>query len=68
MHHALQSRPLKTIARVAAETKLSVPAVTDSLKAMSQLGLVREITGRRRGRVFSYTPYLEVLNEGMEQE
>jgi hypothetical protein len=27
---------------------------------------VREVTGRKRGRVFSYIPYLEVLQQGME--
>jgi Fic family protein len=66
VHHALLSRPINTIARLAEGTGLSVPAVTDSLKAIEQLGLVREITGRRRGRVFSYVPYLEVLQQGME--
>jgi DNA-binding MarR family transcriptional regulator len=59
-------RPVNTIARLAADTGLSVPAVTDSLEAMERLGLVREITGRKRGRVFSYAPYLEVLQQGME--
>jgi len=66
VHHALLSRPVNTIARLAADTGLSVPAVTDSLKAMEQLQLVREITGRKRHRVFSYVPYLEVLQQGME--
>ena len=66
VHHALLSRPINTIARLSEGTGLSVPAVTDSLKAMEQLGLVREITGRKRGRVFSYAPYLDVLQQGME--
>jgi len=66
VHQALLSRPVNTIGRLAADTHLSVPAVTDSLKALMELGLVREITGRKRGRVFSYAPYLEVLQQGME--
>lgn len=66
VHQSLLSRPLNTIARLAADTKLSVPAVTDSLKAMMELGLVRETTGRKRGRVFAYQPYLEVLQQGTE--
>ena len=66
VHHALLSRPVNTITRLAAETKLSVPAVTSALAALVELGLVREITGRRRNRVFSYVPYLEVLQQGME--
>ena len=66
VHHALLSRPVNTIAKLAHETSLSVPAVTDSLKALTSLGLVNEITGRKRGRVFTYAPYLDVLQQGME--
>ncbi len=66
VHHALLSRPVNTITRLAGDTKLSVPAVTSALAALADLGLVREVTGRRRNRVFSYVPYLEVLQQGME--
>ena len=66
VHHALLSRPVNTIARLAGGTNLSVPAVTGALAALVDLGLVREVTGRKRNRVFSYVPYLEVLQQGME--
>ncbi len=66
VHHALLSRPISNIASLAAATRLSVPAVTGSIAALIDLGLVREITGRKRGRVFSYAPYVEVLQQGME--
>lgn len=66
VHHALLSRPINTIARLARDTRLSVPTVTSTLEALETLGLVREITGRRRGRVFAYGTYLDVLQQGME--
>jgi Fic family protein len=66
VHHALLARPINTITRLRADTKLSVPAVTSSIAALTELGLVREITGRKRGRVFVYEPYLEVLKQGTE--
>ena len=66
VHQALLVHPLNTIARLAAETGLSVPTVTDSLRALAGLRLVREITGRKRGRIFSYAPYLAVLQQGTE--
>ena len=31
---------------------------------MLQLGIMREITGKRRRRLFAYAAYLEILNEG----
>ena len=66
VHHALLARPVNTIAKLAAETGLSVPAVTDSLKALMHLDLVHEITGRKRDRVFSYVPHLDLLQQGLE--
>lgn len=66
VHHALLARPINTIARLAAESNLSVPAVTSAIAALEELQLVREITGRKRGRVFAYKPYLAVLQQGTE--
>ena len=66
VHQALLARPINTIARLSADTRHSVPAVTSSIAALTELGLVREITGRKRGRVFAYGPYLEVLQQGTE--
>jgi len=61
VHEALQARPLVTVASVAKATGLSVPAVTAALAALGQLGIVREVTGKKRGRVFAYSAYLEAL-------
>ena len=61
VHEALQSRPLATIASMSGSTGLSVPAVTASMSALRTLGIVREVTGRKRGRVFEYREYLQLL-------
>jgi hypothetical protein len=34
-------------------------------RAIQRLGIVAELSGKRRGRVFSYKRYAEILNEGM---
>jgi len=36
------------------------------LKAMAELGLVKELTGQKRNRLFCYDRYLKVLSEGTE--
>ena len=66
VHQALLTRPIANIASLAAQSQLSVPAVTKSVKALVELGLVRETTGRKRGRVFVYERYLELLQQGTE--
>jgi Fic family protein len=42
-------------------TGLSVPTVNAALARLQQSGILREATGRRRGRVFVYDAYLELL-------
>ncbi len=62
----LQSTPLITIARASQETQISVPTVTVALTRLQELGIVREITNKRRDKLFSYENYLRLLNEGTE--
>lgn len=66
VYGALQRRPLRTIANLAAETGYAVPTVTAALGALGRLNIAREVTGRRRNRVFGYGPYLDILSEGTE--
>jgi Fic family protein len=63
IHHSLQARPLSTVASLTAETHLSVPTVTKAIQALESEGLVREITGRKRNKVYSYQGYLSIMNE-----
>ncbi len=45
-------------------TGLTVPTVTAVMKALEAQGVVRELTGKRRGRVYAYQRYLQLLDEG----
>jgi Fic family protein len=62
IQEALQAKPLATIATLTRATGLTTPTVTNALHELVKLDIVRETTGRARGRVFSYARYLDVLN------
>ncbi|MGQ9807673.1 MAG: Fic family protein [Armatimonadota bacterium] len=64
---ALRQRPLLTVPELCRRTGLSFPTVNKSLKLLEQMGITREVTTRQRNRVFEYTKYLAILNEGTEQ-
>ena len=64
VHDILQQTPLVTGNRLVQQTGLSVPTVNAALADLGSLAIVAEITGRRRGRVFAYSAYLGILNEG----
>src|SRR5579875_2894665 len=54
------------LAEVCAATGLSFPAAASAMELLTELGVARELTGRRRNRLFAYDRYLAVLNEGTE--
>lgn len=64
VHDFLQENPLVTGNRLVQQTGLSAPTINLALEDLEALGIVTEITGRRRGRVFGYSAYLAILNEG----
>ena len=63
---ALRDRPLANLNALTERTGVSYPTVARAVEALETLGIVREITGRKRERVFAYTRYLALLNEGTE--
>jgi Fic family protein len=66
VHEALKARPILGLTDVAERTGLSFPAASSGMKALESLGIARELTGRKRNRLFVYDQYLETLNEGTE--
>ena len=66
VHYAMQQKPILPIAKVSVMTGLTVPTVTSCLLALEKLGIVRELTGQRRRRLFGYDEYIRILNEGTE--
>ena len=64
VHDFLQQTPLTTANRLVQQTGLTAPTVNLALIDLQALGIIAEITGRRRGRIFGYSAYLSILNEG----
>jgi cell filamentation protein, protein adenylyltransferase len=62
----MQKKPLEGIAAVSDELKLSIPTVTVALDHLVRVGITKEVTGKRRARVFGYSRYLKILSEGTE--
>jgi Fic family protein len=60
---ALRERPLCNLKVLADRCGLSFPTTAKTVQALVSRGLVHELTGQRRNRVFAYTGYLHILNE-----
>jgi len=66
VHHFMQANPIISIPAAAGKLSISAPTVAKSIEHMRQLGMLREITGKQRRRLFVYQKYLESLNQGTE--
>jgi Fic family protein len=67
VHEQLLKRPVATIAGLAAACQVSFPTAARAVETLEQVGLVREVTGRARDRVYAYSEYLAILNEGTDR-
>lgn len=64
VHDHFQRRPLATARAVATATQLSFPACAKAVSTLVEMGVLREITGRQRDRVFQYDAFFSILSEG----
>ena len=60
---ALRMRPMLDIRQLARDHGMTFPTADKAMRTLVDLGIAREITGRRRNRAFVYDAYLGILNE-----
>ncbi|THB77249.1 MAG: Fic family protein, partial [Desulfobacteraceae bacterium] len=66
VHKAMLERPMASPNWVQEKTQLSPATVNACLRELEQLGIVKEITGRKRNRLYSYEAYIRIMSEGTE--
>ena len=66
VHTELKRSPMLAVPLGAKKLAISQPTVQKSLDHLTELGIVKEVTGKRRSRLYEYTRYLRILDEGTE--
>lgn len=66
IHQALLGRPISTVKRLSEESGISHVTVNRMVEHLVGLGILRERTGQQRNRIFSYSDYIHILQEGTE--
>lgn len=61
----LPKQPIITLAKVMEILNTTKPTASKAIDSLQQAGVLREITGKQRDRVYAYDRYLAVLNRGM---
>ncbi len=62
--HYVKNLPQVTAPLLAKELKITTPTIRSSLKYMVQLGILEEISGKKRDRIYIYREYLNILEDG----
>jgi Fic family protein len=68
VHEVLKHHVILSMPRTGHLTGLSAPTVSSTYVRLVELGVVREITGRQRGQIYAYGPYLDLLSQGTEPQ
>jgi Fic family protein len=68
VHDYLQKKMVLVVPAAQSDLGLSGPTIRKSLRHLSDLKVVREISGKERGRIYVYQDYLSILQEGTEPE
>ena len=66
VHDALKARPIQSLSKITERTGLSFPAVSSAMDLLVELRITRELTGKRRNRLFAHDRYLKLLSAGTE--
>jgi predicted transcriptional regulator len=51
---------------VCEKLSISFPTASTALENLVKIGVVRETTGRQRGRIYAYSDYLALLDRGTD--
>jgi Fic family protein len=62
----LRQHPITTIPNATAQLDLTPPTVRSAVESLETLGIVREISGKQRDRIYLYDRYVRILDEGTE--
>ncbi len=66
MYDCLRQRILVSPTRAAEDLGLTWPTSIAALQRLEDLGIAREITGKKRNRIYAYQEQLRILDEGIE--
>ncbi len=66
VHKALLERPMATPNWIQEKTQLVPATVNACLRELEQLNLVKEVTGQKRNRLYSYMKYIQIMNQGTD--
>jgi Fic family protein len=67
IYASLRARPVANMSDIATRAGVTFPTAAKAIDQLVALGIAREITGKKRDRIFVYDRYLAILNEELRE-
>jgi Fic family protein len=64
VYGCLQRYPITDAKKIVACSQVTLPTANKSLRQLEEIGIVNEITGKARNKIYVYQKYLDMLSEG----
>ena len=68
VHNELITNPYATPSSMVKLTGLSLATVDACLKKLAEMGILEEVTNRKRGRIYRYKAYMDILEQGIDPD
>jgi Fic family protein len=59
-------KPITSPNQIQEKTQLSYGTVNTGLQELGKLGIIKEITGKKRNRLYAYSKYIDIIKQGTE--
>lgn len=66
IHKAMLERPIASPKWIQKKTQLSPATVNACMRDLEKIGILKEVTGHKRNRLYSYVQYISIMNQGTE--
>ena len=65
-YSSLKRHPISNTRTIVKSSQSSLQTVLRSLRALEEIGLVKELTGKHNNKIFIYKNYINIINKGTE--
>lgn len=66
VHQAMIEKPILSPKKIQKKTQLAYGTVNTGLQELEKLGIIKEITGKKRHRLYAYSKYIDIIKQGTE--
>jgi Fic family protein len=64
VHEYMKKNPITNAKKILEKGSITLPTINKALFHLERLGIVKEVTGKNRNKIYIYQHYMDILSEG----